>query len=158
MRIADPPSLGFLLADASRLLRRRLERESRDIAMTPAQLRIVARLARNEGTSQVALASLLELEPMTLSRHVDRMEAAGLVERRPDPGDRRARRLHTTRKSRALLDPMRERATAIYDDVQAGLDAQERATLLRALATIVANLSQAEGDAPEASPALETSA
>ena len=58
---------------------------------------------------------------MTLSRHVDRMEAAGLVERRQDPNDRRARQLFTTEKSRELLAPMRARAAEVYDQAQAGL-------------------------------------
>jgi DNA-binding MarR family transcriptional regulator len=147
MENSSRPPLGFLLADASRLLRRRFERESRDIPMTPAQLRIIARLSRREGLGQAALAGLLDIEPMTLSRHVDRMEASGLVERRPDPSDRRARQLFTTEKSRALLQPMREKAEAIYEQVQAGMSAAERATLIAALETIIANLCASEGAA-----------
>jgi MarR family transcriptional regulator, transcriptional regulator for hemolysin len=147
-----PPSLGYLLSDAARLLRRRFEQESRDIPMTSAQLQIVARLARNEGIGQAALAALLDLEPMTVSRHVDRMEAAGLVERRPDPNDRRARQLYTTEKSRALLRPMRERADAVYEQVLAGLSEQERAGLFSGLATVIANLSAAERPDPSAGP------
>jgi MarR family transcriptional regulator, transcriptional regulator for hemolysin len=144
MKSTTHTSLGFLLADASRLLRRRFEQESRDIPMTSAQLQIIARLTRNEGIGQAALAGLLDIEPMTLSRHVDRMEAAGLVERRPDPHDRRARQLYTTEKSRALLLPMRERAEAVYEQVQDGLSAEQRAALVAALETIIANLSATE--------------
>ena len=144
MNSPDSLPLGFLLADASRLLRRRFERESRDIPMTPAQLRIVARLCRDEGIGQAALAALLDLEPMTLSRHVDRMVGSGLIERRPDPADRRARRLYTTERSRALLEPMRERAARIYDEVQHGLDPAARAALHDALATLVENLRESE--------------
>lgn len=139
-----PPTLGFLLADAARLLRRRFEQESRDIPMTSAQLQVIARLTRNEGIGQAALAALLDIEPMTLSRHVDRMEAAGLVERRQDPHDRRARQLYTTEKSRALLAPMRARAEAVYEQVQAGLSPSERAALVAALGLIISNLSAAE--------------
>ncbi len=141
MRYKEQPPLGFLLADAARLLRRRFEQESRDIPMTSAQLRIVARLTLHEGVGQAALAALLDLEPMTLSRHVDRMEAAGLVERRADPKDRRARRLYTTEKSRTLLRPMRERAAAVYQQAQAGLSEQERAALQASLLIIIDNLS-----------------
>ena len=147
MQNTDPPSLGFLLADAARLLRRRFEQESRDIPMTSAQLQIVARLTRNEAIGQAALAALLEIEPMTMSRHVDRMEAAGLVERRPDPNDRRARQLFSTERSRRFLQPMRDRAAAVYDQVQAGLSAADRAALYAGLQTIIANLSAA--DRPE---------
>lgn len=141
---AKRTTLGFLLADASRLLRRRFEKESRDIPMTSAQLHIIARLTRNEGIGQAALAGILDIEPMTLSRHIDRMEAGGLVERRQDPNDRRARQIFSTEKSRALLMPMRERAEAVYDQVQAGLSEDQRAALTAALETIIANLSATE--------------
>jgi DNA-binding MarR family transcriptional regulator len=147
MQSSEPPSLGMLLSDATRLLRRRFEQESRDIPMTSAQLHIIARLIRNEGIGQAALAALLDIEPMTVSRHVDRMQAAGLVERRPDPRDRRARRLHTTEKSRALLAPMRERAAAIYEQALAGLSEEARAGLHAGLETIIANLTAADGAA-----------
>lgn len=140
------PSLGYLLADASRLLRRRFDQESRDLPMTSAQLQIVARLERNEGISQACLAALLEIEPMTLSRHVDRMEVAGLVVRQPDPADRRARRLFTTEHARALLVPMRERAAVVYDEALAGLPPEERERLLAALERITENLSAALAD------------
>ncbi|MBP7000038.1 MAG: MarR family transcriptional regulator [Amaricoccus sp.] len=147
-----PAPLGFLLTDATRLLRRRFEQASRDLPMTMAQLQILGRLSKAEGIGQAALASLLELEPMTVSRHVDRMEAAGLVERRSDPRDRRARRLYTTEKSRAMMAPMRERAAAIYDQALAGLTEAERAALRVALETMVSNLTGAE-DCPGAETA-----
>ena len=90
---------------------------------------------------------------MTLSRHVDRMEAAGLVERRPDPHDRRARQLFTTEKSRELLQPMRARAAAVYEQVLAGhVRGRARTALHAALETIIANLSAAE-TAPRNRPA-----
>jgi MarR family transcriptional regulator for hemolysin len=139
-----PPSLGFLLIDAARLVRRRFDEESRHLSMTSAQLQIVARLAKNEGIGQAALAALLELEPMTVCRHVDRMVAAGLVERRQDPKDRRARQLFTTDKSRALIEPMRERAAIVFEDAQQGLSAAARRDLLVALQAVIGNLSTIE--------------
>jgi DNA-binding MarR family transcriptional regulator len=146
----EQPTLGYLLTDAARLIRRRFEHESRDMPMTSAQLQIVGRLARHEGLTQAALAGLLDIEPMTLSRHVDRMEAAGLVERRPDPKDRRARRLYTTEHARALIAPMRARAAVVYEDALAGLSPEERAALTRSLETIIANLTaDAADDADE---------
>ena len=144
----DPQtSLGFLLVDAARLLRRRFEQENRDMPMTSAQLQIIARLSKNEGIGQAALASLLELEPMTVSRHVDRMVAAGLVERVQDPNDRRARQLFTTEKSRALLAPMRERANTLFDEAQVGLSSKEREALFVALQVVVRNLCAADASA-----------
>lgn len=139
----NDPSLGYLLADAARLLRRRFDQESRDLPMTSAQLQIVARLSRNEGITQAALAALLEIEPMTLSRHVDRMEVAGLVQRQPDPNDRRARRLYTTELARTLLAPMRARASVVYEEALAGIAPAQRDELFANLQLIVENLSAA---------------
>lgn len=146
------PSLGYLLSDASRLLRRRFEQESRDLPMTSAQLQIVARLSRNEGIGQAALAALLDIEPMTLSRHVDRMEVAGLVVRQADPTDRRARQLFTTDHGRALLAPMRERAAVVYDEALAGLGTAERETLYAMLQSMIDNLSAALAAGQETNP------
>ncbi|MEF2552075.1 MarR family winged helix-turn-helix transcriptional regulator [Aurantimonas sp. A2-1-M11] len=140
----SPPSLGFLLIDAARLIRRRFEQESRDLAMTSAQLQIAARLAKNEGIGQAALAALLKLEPMTVCRHVDRMVAAGLVERRQDPRDRRARQLFTTDRCRDLIEPMRERVAAVFEDAQKGLSEVERRNLVAALESVIRNLSTIE--------------
>jgi DNA-binding MarR family transcriptional regulator len=146
----NPRSLGFLLSDAARLVRRRFDHETRGAPMTGAQLRIVGQLMRNEGISQSALAALLEIEPMTLCRHVDRMEAAGFVERRHDTADRRVRLLFTTARSRALIDPMRALADRVYEEALSGLGAAERKTVLEGLERIVANLSIAQ--ASQATP------
>ena len=91
--------------------------------------------------TQAELASLLDIEPMTLSRHLDRMEAVGLVERHACPNDRRARRVVVTDKARALMEPMRERALVLYEEAQAGLSPEQRAALVAGLATVIANLS-----------------
>jgi DNA-binding MarR family transcriptional regulator len=140
----EQPSLGFLLIDAARILRRRIERASRDMPMTTAQLQIVWRLKLRDGMTQAELASLLDIDPMTLSRHLDRMEAAGLVERRACPKDRRARRVVVTDKARALVEPMRAGALAIYEEAQAGLSPEARAGLIDGLRAIIANLSAAD--------------
>lgn len=114
------------------------------MAMTGAQLQVMARLSKNEGIGQSALASMLELEPMTLCRHIDRMTAAGLVERRQDPDDRRARQVFTTEKGRELLAPMRKRAEAVFEQAQEGLSPQMRQDLLTSLQVVIGNLSAAE--------------
>src|SRR5258706_15552124 len=83
-------SLGFLISDVSRLMRRRFDERARLIGVTRAQWRTLVTLSRHEGINQGGLADLLEVEPITLCRMVDRLEEAGLVERRRDPADRRA--------------------------------------------------------------------
>src|SRR5499433_2561733 len=98
-------TLGFVLHDVARLLRKRFEQRARaaNLGLTRAQWQVLAYLARQEGINQATLAQLLEIEPITLTRLLDRLEAAELVERRPDPGDRRARVLYLTPSAEPLL-------------------------------------------------------
>ena len=105
-------STGFLITDVSRLLRRSFDERARQIGVTRAQWRALTALRRHEGINQSGLADLIEVEPITLCRMVDRLEEAGHVERRRDPGDRRAWRIFLTDKSRPLLD----RLGTIADD------------------------------------------
>ena len=99
-------SVGFLLNDVARLLRKRFEQRARaeELGLTRAQWQVLANLARREGINQSALAQHLDLEPITLVRILDRLEASGLVERRADPRDRRARNLFLTDAAHPLLD------------------------------------------------------
>jgi DNA-binding MarR family transcriptional regulator len=99
-------------------------------------------LRRHEGINQGGLADLVEVEPITLCRMVDRLQEAELVERRADPADRRAWRLHLTDKARALLEEMRPMAFSLFDDAMTGLDPAERSDLFRMLERIRANLSR----------------
>jgi len=139
----DPDlSFGFLVSDIARLLRERFNATAQSLGLTLAQARVLARLAANEGTTQAALAMLLEVQPISLLRQIDHLEAAGLVERRPHPGDRRMQQLYLTDRSQPLLD----RIIALGEDMQlewmTGLDAARRAELIADLALIRKNLSQ----------------
>ena len=82
-------SLGFLLSDVSRLMRRRFDERARQVGATRAQWRTLVTLSRNEGLNQGALADLLEVEPITLCRMVDRLVSRGLVSKESDTGDGR---------------------------------------------------------------------
>src|SRR5258706_14767384 len=86
-------TFGFLLKDVTRLYVQRFEQRARRFGVTLPQCKALGYLSKNEGISQIRLAELAETDPMTLVRILDRMEADGLVERRPDPSDRRAPRL-----------------------------------------------------------------
>ncbi|MFO1075354.1 MAG: MarR family transcriptional regulator [Geminicoccaceae bacterium] len=136
------PSLGFLLNDSARLLRRRFDQKARHLGLTRAQWQVLAHLARHEGIRQVALADLLEIEPITLCRLVDRMEEGGWIERRADPDDRRARLLFMTAKAWPMIADMRALAEEIYAEALAGLSAEERAGLIRTLEHMRANLAE----------------
>ena len=129
-------SLGFLLADASRLYRRAFQRRLEGSSITLAQARALVHVARHEGVRQVDLADLLELQPMTLARLIDQLAAAGLVERRADPADRRAYRVFLRPAAAAQLaaqqfdaaDNMTDRQGALM--VLCGLDTPLRAEKL----------------------------
>jgi MarR family transcriptional regulator for hemolysin len=134
-------SFGFLLYDAARLLRRDFDRRARSLGLTRAQWSVLAHLKRNEGSKQAAVADTLELEPITLVRLLDRLEAAGWVERRPDPGDRRARQLYLTEKARPVLDQLMALASETRAVALAGFSEPEREILIEALTKVRANLT-----------------
>ena len=134
-------SIGFLLSDVSRLMRRSFDERARMIGVTRAQWRALTTLSRNEGINQGGLADLLEVEPITLCRMVDRLAEAGHVERRRDPGDRRAWNIYLTDRSRPLLDQLRGIADDMFATALDGLDTHEQADLTAALERIRANLS-----------------
>ena len=138
-RMSD--SIGFLIGDVSRLLRRRFDERARLIGVTRPQWRALTNLTRQEGLQQNALAELLEVEPITLCRMVDRMEEAGLIERRRDPGDRRAWNLYLTDKARPLLDQLRVIADEVLSTTLTGISPDEVDALAATLARIRSNLT-----------------
>lgn len=133
--------IGFLLADNSRLARRIFDERVRAEGVTGPQARLLLTLERAPGENQGHYADLLEVEPITLCRMVDRLEDAGLVERQPDPGDRRARRLHLTDKSRKKLARLRQRLEAMVEEMLAGISAAEREEFVRLLTVLRTNLA-----------------
>ena len=144
---------GFLLQDVARLLRAHFNRRVQALGLTQAQCRVVLRLARHEGIQQVALAEILEVQPITLARLLDKLQAAGWVERRRDPTDRRAFCLYLTAHAYAQLEPIwalgREtRAVAI-----AGLGEAQLASFITTLQAMKDNLLR---EAASASLALST--
>lgn len=132
--------LGFLMSDTSRLLRRAFDARARDIGVTNAQWKMLITLARNEGQNQGFIADLLEVEPITACRMVDRMEEFGLVERRRDPTDRRAWLLYLTSKSRPMIDELKACGEALFNDVLAGVSETERDQFITTIHKIRHNL------------------
>ena len=133
--------LGYLLGDIARLMRRRFDEMSRDLGVTSAQWRVLFTVSRNPGVNQGALAELLEVEPITTCRMVDRLEQAGLVERRPDPKDRRAWQLFLSDNAIPLLDRLKELGSELQLRALDGLDQQSIEALESHLQTIRNNLS-----------------
>lgn len=137
-------SFAFLLGDASRLLRRRFDARARTLGVSRAQWQVLFALSRNEGINQTGLADWLEVETITLCRMVDRLADAGLVERRPDPFDRRAWRLHLTDAAHPLLDKLKTLGDAVVADAVVDISAEDLATALAVLTAVRTNLSSRE--------------
>ncbi|GIK99171.1 MAG: hypothetical protein BroJett029_33800 [Alphaproteobacteria bacterium] len=145
----DPEhSFGFLLHDSARLLRRDFERRARALGLTRAQWAAIAHLRRQEGCNQSTLADLLDVEPITLARLLDRMEASCLVERRPDPADRRARLVFLTDRAKPLIDRLAEFAVETRKHALAGLTEEEQERFLEMLRRVRANLSRRDAARP----------
>lgn len=134
-------AFGFVLHDIARLLRKRYEQRARPLGLTRAQWQILAHLQRHEGINQSGLADILELEPVTVGRLIDRMEEAGWVERCADPADRRAHRLFLTERARPMVGQCRSLGEKLYAEAFAGLTDADRETLINLLVQVRSNLS-----------------
>jgi MarR family transcriptional regulator for hemolysin len=133
-------NLGFLLHDVARLMRKRFEQNARGLGLTRSQCQVLAHLARHEGIQQGGLAEILEVEPITLTRILDRLEGAGLVERRSHPGDRRIRLLHLTQKAHPLISEIFAIGAATRGEALEGVPEAERERLFAILSAMKANL------------------
>jgi MarR family transcriptional regulator for hemolysin len=134
----------FLIYDTAQLMRRRADSRAREVGMTRAQWAVLARLERQPGISQNALAQLTDVEPITVGRLIDRLEASGHVERQPDPNDRRVWRLRLTAKATGLLTEIHQFRRELHDQVVEGLDAKTHQALICGLQRIRTNLSAAK--------------
>ncbi len=155
----DPDrNVGFLLHDVSRRLRKRFDKRAQAMGLTRAQWRVLVHLGPRQGINQSALADILELDNVTLGRHVDRLEATGWLQRRPDPDDRRAWCLHLTAKAEPILERMEALAVQTQGEALDGIDPADRNRLLATLQAMKRNMVQsevAEEDADEDAPGLE---
>src|SRR5271166_1311431 len=132
--------LALALHDVARLLRTYSDQRARELGTTRAQWAVLARLQRCEGVKQNELAEALDLAPITLGRLIDKLTAAGLVERRDDPADRRAHRLYLTDRAEPALRELALLAEDVMGRALAGLDEKEIRALRDGLIAIKANL------------------
>src|SRR5271166_898795 len=114
-------------------MRTRFDQRARVYGMTRAQWIILARLARQPGISQNEMAAICEVEPITVGRLVDRLEAHGMLERRADPSDRRIRRLHLLPASKPILEEIARYRGVLHAELTEGLDEKAREALTHAL-------------------------
>jgi DNA-binding MarR family transcriptional regulator len=132
-------NIGFLLTDIIRLMRR--EYSKSDLSMTPMQARTLVYVARCEGIRQVQLAEMLDIQPITLARLIDQLVAENLVERRPDPRDRRAYGLYLTSEASSSLDMIDVEVTRVREKALQGLTPEQIKITMDALLVMHTNLS-----------------
>lgn len=149
MSTLDPnANVGFLIHDVSRMMRAWFDERAQAMGLTRAQWRVLVHLAGREGLNQSGLADILELDTVTLGRHIDNLERDGWLERRPDPSDRRAWLLYLTDAARPTLDKMEGLAAETMATAMAGLDEVAQARFHQTLTLIKENLSaSADADA-----------
>src|SRR5689334_18646850 len=133
------------LYDVARLMRTRFDRWARTYGMTRAQGVILARLARQPGMTQNEMAALCEVEPITVGRLVDRLEARGLLERRADASDRRIRRLHLLPASEPILAAIQDYKGVMERDLIGDIDPRAVETVLDVLTHMKQKLTMEPG-------------
>ena len=143
-------TLPFEIAETAHALRRAFDRRAATLGVTRAQWKVLFRLSRTPGLRQVELADMLDVEPITLSRIVDRLQEAGLVERAPDPADRRAWRLQVTESAQPLIAKLRRLAENLVTEAFAGMTDSDIAAMRAKLGLIRDNLTAAQSVAKAA--------
>src|SRR5580700_1195802 len=136
----DPREFAFALNDVARLLRVCADHKAGQFGMSRAQWAVLARLERAEGLKQSELADMLDLQPITLTRLIDRLCDAGLVERRSDPDDRRAKRLFLTPAAQPVMDRLHILGEELMGQALEGLEPEETALIISKLNLIKDNL------------------
>jgi DNA-binding MarR family transcriptional regulator len=136
-------TLPFEIGETAHALRKAFDRLAVGLGVTRAQWKVLFRLTRTPGLRQVELADMLDLEPITLCRIVDRLEEAGLVERVRDPEDRRAWRLHVTASAQPLIEKLQAVGAELVARAFSGIDPQDLETTRRVLAQTRENAGRA---------------
>lgn len=134
-------SLVFLVHEVARLFRRRFEDEAKLHGFTLPQWRALAEIFHREGISQVSLAAALDVDQMTVSGIVSRLEKRGLIERYPNPNDSRAKLARLTPAGLELVTRAKHVGRAVYENALDGLDEAERVQLKTRLALVRDNLN-----------------
>ena len=144
-------SIGYLVHEVARLMRRRFEEEARVHGFTLPQWRALAEILRRDGLAQVTLAAALDVDQMTVSGIVSRLEKRGLIERYPDPSDSRAKLARLTPEGRELITNAKNVGRALYENALEGISPPEREKMAAQLRLIRDNLNSMT--APQKEPA-----
>jgi DNA-binding MarR family transcriptional regulator len=129
----------FEIGETAHSLRKAFDRLAAGLGVTRAQWKVLVKLTRYPGLRQIELADMLDLEPITLTRILDRLEEAGLVERGRDPVDRRAWRLHITAKAQPLITRLEGVGAQLVAEAFDGIDPKDIETIREVLARVREN-------------------
>ena len=135
--------IAFTIMDVARLLKTYADQRARQFGISRAQWAVLVRIDRSEGLKQSELAELLDLQPISLTRLLDRLADNGLIERRADPNDRRANRLYLKPAAKPLLGRLSEIGADMMETVLEGLDAKSVDRMLKELVILKDNLRRA---------------
>lgn len=138
-------NIGFLLQDVARLMRREFNRRVTDLELTQAQWRALSIMWRKPGMRQCDLADTLEMQPISVGRLLDRMQAAGWIERKADPTDRRATQLYLTDRAEPIMSKLRKHGADTRAAALTGVSENERQMFFDILTRMRANLAGEEG-------------
>jgi MarR family transcriptional regulator, transcriptional regulator for hemolysin len=141
MPYSDPKrEAGLRIVETSRLLRSLVEQRLRPFGMTRVQFATLGKLERQPGLTQSEMAEMLEVQPIALVRLIDQLSSEGLIERRPDPHDRRVNRLFLTEAGKAKLLSMSSFKEELGAEVFDGIAGPDLAQLLATLERIHHNI------------------
>jgi MarR family transcriptional regulator for hemolysin len=135
--------MAITIVDVARMLRTYADQRARQFGISRAQWTVLMRLDRSEGLKQSELAEILDLQPISLTRLLDRLAESGLIERRADPNDRRANRLYLSPAARPLLKQLAALGEDMMEIVLQNVDAAAQERLMRDLGVIKDNLRAA---------------
>jgi DNA-binding MarR family transcriptional regulator len=135
-------TLPFEIGETAHALRKAFDRRACGLGVTRAQWKVLFKLSRHPGLRQNELADLLEVEPITLSRIIDRLEEGAFVERVADPTDRRAWRLHVTAQGQPLVAKLQRIADQMTGEAFAGIDPKDIEITRQVLARARENASR----------------
>jgi MarR family transcriptional regulator for hemolysin len=135
-------TLPYEIGETAHAVKRVFARRAAHLGITGAQAKVLLRLTRNPGLRQVELADILDIEPITLTRMIDRLEEAGYVERAADPADRRAWRLQITDTAQPLVVKLKAIAAELVEEAFAGIDPEDIETTRRVLARARENVTR----------------
>jgi MarR family transcriptional regulator, transcriptional regulator for hemolysin len=133
----------FVINDVARMLRTYADHKAAQFGITRAQWVVLARLDRSEGLKQSELAEILDLQPISLTRLLDKLCDGGLIERRADPIDRRAKRLFLTPAARPLLDKLGNLGEELMATALSGVGRESVQHMVDELGVVKENLRQA---------------